>query len=145
MAKLDHESSKEFWQSFMDGSVYPIIQFIEETEDWVDLSHKDLDSSLTSLGDYFQSPPENVALNHLDLVHVCAPLHLSQKLRIMQIVDRISPGTATKMISAAEEHAENDPLASIFLKRNILFERIRILVRVLNPIRIKMVQELYET
>ena len=100
---------------------------------------------MTQLGEYLDAPPEKVAFNHLDLVHVCATLYLSQKLRIMQIVDRISPGTATKMISAAEEHAETDELAKIFLARNIQFERMRILIRVMDPKRVKMVQEIYET
>ena len=145
MAKLDHDSSRVFWQSFMGGSVYPVIEFIEETEDWIKLDHPDIDSALDELGTYLDAPPEKVAFDHLDLVRICATLHLSQKLRIMQIVDQISPGTATKMISTAEEHTESDELAKIFLARNIQFERMRILIRVMSPKRIKMVQEIYES
>lgn len=144
MASLDHESARSFWQDFMGGSVYPIISFIEESEDWVQVNTPEMQESLDKLGQYLDHPPTGVLLNHLDLVKSCALLYMSQKLRIMQIVDGITPGCATKMISEAEKHASTEPLARIFLDRNIRFERMRILSRVLDSKRIKIVQEIYE-
>ena len=32
MPSLDHEASKQFWQEYMGGSIYPLISFIEETD-----------------------------------------------------------------------------------------------------------------
>ena len=129
----------------MGGAVAPIIKFIEHTEDWVESDNPATQEALVSLGEYLDTATDASNLAEIDLVRICAYLHLSQKLRIMQVVDSIAPGTATKMITEAEKNAVNDDAANAFLKRNLIFERIRIISRIVAPSRIQMVQKIYES
>jgi len=49
------------------------------------------------------------------------------------------------MIKDAEKNAANNPAANTFLKRNLIFERMRIISRLLAPSRIQLVQKIYES
>ncbi len=129
----------------MGGAIYPIIEFIEGTEHWGLAHNEAVSQDLDRLGEFLESATSLNAVNEEDFIKLCAPLFLSQKLRIMQITDALSPGYATKMIKKAEEKSLEDNNCAIFLKRNILFERIRIISRIFTPERIQMVQILYET
>jgi intracellular multiplication protein IcmW len=145
MPDLSHESAIEFWNGFMSGSIAHIIAFIEHTENWVNSSDPTVVESLAKLGTYLDTATEESNLSEEELVKICAALHLSQKLRIMQISDSISPGLATKMIKAAEANAADDNMSKIFLQRNLIFERMRIISRLLSPNRIQLVQKIYES
>lgn len=145
MPDLSHESSIEFWNGFMNGSISHIIKFIEHTESWVDKESPNVVESLSKLGSFFDTATESSTLSAEELVKICAGLHLSQKLRIMQLSDSVSPGLATKMIKAAEDNASKDDLNKIFLQRNLIFERMRIISRLLSPHRIQLVQKIYES
>ena len=143
MPDLSHESALDFWKTFMGGSVAHIIQFIEHTEDWVQLSEEDL-TALDEFGRYLDNVTSDTSMNEKDIAEVCAKLHLSQKLRIMQAVDAVSPGFATRMITAAEKNALSSELSKMFLQRNLIFERMRIISRVFSKSRLQLVQKLYE-
>ena len=129
----------------MGGAVAPIISFIEHTEDWVESQNISTEEALEKLGRYLDTATDASNLSESDLVNICAYIHLSQKLRIMQVVDSIAPGAATKMIKDAEKNAANNPAANTFLKRNLIFERMRIISRLLAPSRIQLVQKIYES
>ena len=143
MPDLSHESALDFWKTFMGGSVAHIIQFIEHTEDWVNLSDED-QAALKDLGRYLDNINSDSKPSEADFAEACATLHLSQKLRIMQALDAVSPGFATRMISAAEKNAASSPLSKMFLQRNLIFERMRIISRVFSKSRLQLVQKLYE-
>jgi intracellular multiplication protein IcmW len=144
MADLSHKSSVEFWQSFMNGAVYPIIEFIEGTEHFAEEHNANLTEDLERVGHFLGSATALADGSEEYLVKVCAPIYLSQKLRIMQLADALSPGCATRMIKKAEEKALEDKSCEIFLKRNLLFERLRIVSRIFTEERIQLVQGLYE-
>ena len=144
MADLSHKSSIEFWQSFMNGAVYPIIEFIEGTEHFAEENNANLAEDIQRVGQFLESATSLADDSEEHLVKICAPLYLSQKLRIMQLTDALSPGYATKMIKKAEEKALEDKSCEIFLKRNLLFERLRIVSRIFTEERIQLVQGLYE-
>lgn len=145
MPNLSHESSIEFWKDFMGGAVLNIIEFIEQTEDWVISNDPKIQEALEKLGSYLDTADNKTNLDHNHLIHICAYIHMSQKLRIMQALDNIQPGLATQLIQTAEKSAKSDKNAHTFLQRNLLFERMRILSRVLAPDRIQTVQKIYES
>lgn len=145
MSTLSHDSSKEFWKDFMGGSIYDIIDFIEQTEDWVVSNDPTVNEALDKLSQYFTQADSKSALPHTDLIHVCAYVYLSQKLRIMQSLDNIQPGLATQLIQTAEKAPTKDSSAFVFLQRNLIFERMRILSRILHSDRIQLVKKLYES
>ena len=52
-------------------------------------------------------------------------------LRLLQCLDTAHPGAATKIIMFAKNASEaGDESAKIFIRRNVIFERLRILARV---------------
>ena len=144
MTDLSHKSSVAFWQDFMGGSVYPIIEFIEGNELFGEENNANLANEIEQLGAFFATATTLPDGQEESIIKIASPLYLSQKLRIMQLADTLSPGYATKMIKKAEERSLEDKSCEIFLKRNLLFERMRIISRVFTEERIQLVQALYE-
>ena len=69
----------------------------------------------------------------------------SRILRLLQAIDTIDPGSASKLLMYAEEHnSPENPLAGLFLRRNIIFERLRLLARVFAPERFEIVLKALE-
>ena len=66
-------------------------------------------------------------------------------LRLLQSIDTVHPGSASKVIMHAEQTtiSSTDP-AGFFLKRNIVFERLRLLSRVFCEYRLKLVARALE-
>jgi|AntRauTorckE5430_2_1112549.scaffolds.fasta_scaffold00045_35 intracellular multiplication protein IcmW len=145
MPDLSHEGSKQFWKEFMNGSIYKIIDFIEQTEDWVVSNDPKTIDALAQLSDYLEKADSKTEFPQKQFIHICAYAHLSQKLKIMHTLDTIQPGLATQLIQTAEKSPKSNLSASIFLKRNLLFERMRILSKILAPNRIQIVQKIYES
>lgn len=145
MPNFSHENAKQFWKEFMGGSIYDLINFIEQTEGWTVSQDDQLDDALKKLGTFFDTATSNTTVPKELLLRVCASVYLSQKLRIMQALDTLQPGGATELIQHAEKTADTDPYAQAFLQRNLRFERMRILTRILTPERIQLVQKIYES
>lgn len=143
MPDLSHESALNFWKTFMGGSIVTIIEFIEQTEDWVNLSEAD-NEALEKLGELLDRISPDQPLSEQQFIDICAPLYLSQKLRIMQAMDTLSPGFASSMIKTAEKDAESDLVCQAFIKRNLLFERMRLVSRIFHNDRLQLVQRIYE-
>ncbi len=83
------------------------------------------------------------------LVKVLANTHSGRALRLMQFLDVLKPGTASKLLIYAEEQTK-DPekknrYADLFLKRNLAFERLQLLGRVFSPERINLVLKALES
>lgn len=145
MANLSHEGSLQFWKEFMGGSIYEIVDFIEQTEDWVASDDPKVEEAMKNLSEFFDQATSKNEFSHQDLIQICAYIYLSQKLSVMQTLDNIQPGLATHLIQTAESAPKDDDASSTFLKRNVIFERMRILSRVLDPERIQLVQRVYES
>lgn len=72
----------------------------------------------------------------------------SRALRLMQFLDVLKPGTASKLLVYAEEQTKDgksNPYAELFLKRNLAFERLQLLARVFAPERINLVLKALES
>ena len=144
MPSLDRKDAREFWKNFLDGSVYQIVSFLEASETWALTTNSDVEVALAKLGDTLDQAQQGFAFDLTALVTISSTINMSQKLRIMQLVDSVSPGTATQMISHAEANASSNTYAALFLQRNMIFERMRILSRLLSTQRITTVQNVYE-
>jgi intracellular multiplication protein IcmW len=78
-------------------------------------------------------------------VSMSAHLKTSRILRILQAIDTIDPGSASKLLMYAEENNSPDNMmANLFLRRNIVFERLRLLSRVFSPERFTLVLKILE-
>lgn len=73
-------------------------------------------------------------------IRIVGNIKSGRGLRLLQAIDTVHPGSASRILIHAEETStgSNDP-AGIFLKRNIVFERLRLLSRVFCQYRLKLV------
>jgi intracellular multiplication protein IcmW len=145
MPKLDLKAAHEFWKNYEDPMIYRVISFMETAEDWTLDGDPDLEKALTRLGDELEQLTRFELSKEDQFIDVSCHLKTSRILRLLQAIDTIDPGSASKLLMYAEEHNSPDNLmAGLFLRRNIIFERLRLLARVFAPERFEIVLKALE-
>jgi intracellular multiplication protein IcmW len=145
MPKLDLKASHEFWKNYEDPMIFRVISFMETAEDWTLDGNPDLEKAIDKLGDEMEQLTRFELSKEDQFVDVCCHLKTSRILRLLQAIDTIDPGSASKLLMYAEEHNSPDNLmAGLFLRRNIIFERLRLLARVFAPERFDIVLKALE-
>lgn len=145
MPNLDLESSNAFWKDFMDPSIYRVIAFMETVEDFTYDGTPSLEAVMVRLGKALDQLNSFDVGKEEEFITLCTHLKTSRILRLLQAIDTIDPGSASKMLMYAEEHNSPDNMmASLFLRRNIVFERLRLLSRVFAPDRFNLVLKVLE-
>jgi intracellular multiplication protein IcmW len=148
MPNLSHQASAEYWSSYKDPIIYRVITFMESVEDWTLDNDADLEQAITSLGEALDNLA-SVNLNELNeskrFVELAANIKTGRGLRLLQALDMAHPGSASKVLMYAEENSlSGQDAAGFFLKRNIVFERLRLLSRTFSEDRLKLVAEALE-
>lgn len=148
MPDLSHEASATYWYEYPDPMIYRVVTFMESVEDWTLDGDPSLEESLTKLG---QALDDIAAINLNELsqedafIRIIANIKTSRGLRLLQAIDTTHPGSASKVLVHAEENGfSTDDPASIFIKRNIVFERLRLLSRIFSADRLKLVTRALE-
>ena len=83
-------------------------------------------------------------------VRVLANTRASRALRLLQALDIAKPGAASQLLRFAEEAGiegggkSPDRHAQLFLRRNLVFERLQLLSRVFAPQRVSLVLKALE-
>ncbi len=145
MPNLDLMSSHEFWKNYDDPMIYRVIAFMETVEDFTLDGNPALEQSIKKLGETLDELKSFELGKEDDFVTLCAHIKTSRILRLLQAIDTIDPGSASKLLMYAEENNSPDNLmAGLFLRRNIVFERLRLLARVFAPDRFNLVLKLLE-
>ena len=125
--------------------IYRVIAFMESVEDWTLDGNPDLEQVLLALSDHLEHISKFELSKEEQFVTLCAHIKTSRILRILQAIDTIDPGSASKVLMYAEEN--NTPeniLAGLFLRRNIVFERLRLLARVFATERFEIIMKALE-
>lgn len=145
MPELSLEAAHEFWKEYPDPSIYRVIAFLESVEDWSLDGDPDLEEKINQIGSHLDELKTFEGAQEQAFIGLCAHIKSSRILRLLQAIDSIEPGSASKMLMYSEEnnHDEN-PLAKLFLQRNIAFERLRLMGRVFSPERLNFVMHLLE-
>ena len=145
MPKLDLQSAHEYWKNYDDRMIYRVISFMETAEDWTLDGNPDLEKAVDSLGDTLEQLTR-FELSKEDLfITLCAHIKTSRILRLLQAIDTIDPGSASKLLMYAEENnTPENQMANLFLRRNIVFERLRLLARVFSVERFELVLKTLE-
>lgn len=145
MPKLDLKSSHEFWKNYDDPMIYRVIAFMETVENFTLDGDPKLEESMNKLGEALDAL-SNFELGKEDqFVTLCTHIKTSRILRLLQAIDTIDPGSASKLLMFAEENNRPDnAMAGLFLRRNIVFERLRLLARVFSQDRFALVLKLLE-
>src|SRR5438045_3950557 len=130
MPKLDLTSSHEFWKSYDDPMIYRVISFMETVEDFTLDGNPALEKTITKLGEALDELSSFELSKEEQFITLSSHLKTSRILRLLQSIDTIDPGSASKLLMYAEENNTPDhPMAGLFLRRNIVFERLRLLAR----------------
>ncbi len=145
MVDLSHEGSLKFWFEYKDSVIYRIITYMESVEHWTIDDNPELESALASLGEIMDNIG-NVDLQKEDeLIQVAAYIKASRALRLLQAMDTAHPGAASKLLTHAEKQSTSpEDAPGLFLRRNVVFERLRLLARVFSPERMALMQQALE-
>ena len=145
MPALDLDASHTFWKSYHDPMIYRVIAFMETVETWTLDGDPELEKALATMGTQLDELSRFELSKEENFVTLCAHIKTSRILRILQSIDTIEPGSASKVLMYAEEHNTPDNLlAGLLLRRNITFERLRLLARVFSPERFALVTKALE-
>jgi intracellular multiplication protein IcmW len=148
MPDLSHEGSAKYWNAYVDPIIYRVITFMESVEDWTLDGNPDLEAALTQLGNELEdiSSIDISTLGEEDkFIRIVGNIKTGRGLRLLQALDVVHPGSASKVLMYAEQNSLSsyDP-AGFFLKRNIIFERLRLLSRVFSEFRLRLVAKALE-
>lgn len=148
MPDLSHKASAEYWSEFPDPMIYRVITFLESVEHWTLDGEPDFEQSIQKLGEELDNIEQidMDMLNHEELfIQLIAYIKTSRGLRLLQAIDTVHPGSASRVLIYAEENNSSmDDPSSIFLRRNIAFERLRLLSRVFSEYRLNLVARALE-
>jgi intracellular multiplication protein IcmW len=145
MPNLDLQASHDFWKNYDDPMIYRVIAFMETVEGWTLDGNPELEQSLEALGTDLDQLSRFELGKEEQFVAVCAHIKTSRILRMLQAIDSIDPGSASKVLMYAEENNSPDNLlAGLFLRRNIVFERLRLLARIFSPQRFELILKALE-
>lgn len=143
MPDLSHEASAKYWFEYLDPMIYRVITFMESVEDWTLDGNPEFEAAMDALGKELDDI-EKIDMGLLSaedkFIRIVGNIKSGRGLRLLQAIDTVHPGSASRVLIHAEETSlgSYDP-AGFFLKRNIVFERLRLLSRVFCQYRLKLV------
>lgn len=148
MPDLSHEASSQYWFEYVDPMIYRVITFMESVEDWTLDGNPELEAAINNLGRELDDidKVDMATLSQEDVfIRLVGNIKSGRGLRLLQAIDTVHPGSASRILIHAEETStgSHDP-AGFFLKRNIVFERLRLLARVFSEYRLKLVARALE-
>lgn len=140
MPDLSHATVHQFWQDYQDPTIYRVISFMEGVEDWTIDNDPKLEAAIKQLGDALEDIGNIDLQQEAQFINLGANIKTGRCLRLLMCLDMAYPGAAAKVLMQAEETTQYDEdTAGIFLRRNIVFERLRLISRVFSPDRLKLV------
>ena len=145
MPDFNHKAVHQFWSSYPDPTLYKVITFMEGVENWTLDGSPELEAAMKTLGETLEDVG-NIDLQQQDsMIDLVCHIKTGRGLRIMMCLDQAYPGAASKILMHAEEKTKSETdTAGIFLRRNIVFERLRLLSRVFGPDRFKLITKVLE-
>jgi intracellular multiplication protein IcmW len=143
MPDLSHEASAQYWNDYLDPMIYRVVTFMESVEDWTLDGNPELEEAIEQLGRELDNIAslDMASLGEEDkFIRIVGNIKSGRGLRLLQAIDTVHPGSASKVLIHAEETSMGSfDAAGFFLKRNITFERLRLLARVFSEYRLKLV------
>ena len=145
MVDLTHKAVHQFWANFPDNSIYRVIASMESMEQWTLDGDPELEKALMKLGQELENIANIDLKQEQNLINIGAYIKAARNLRILMALDQAYPGSASKLLMHAEKITKsNQDAAGVFLRRNLIFERLRLLSRTFSPERIKLLQQCLE-
>ena len=134
MPDLSLEASAQYWFEYIDPMIYRVITFMENVEDWTLDGNPELENAMSQLGkelDDIEKIDMGMLAEEEKFIRIVGNIKSGRGLRLLQAIDTVHPGSASRVLIHAEETSLSSyDAAGFFLKRNIVFERLRLLARV---------------
>lgn len=145
MPDLSHKAVHAYWKNYPDPTIYKVIAFMEGVEDWTLDGDPDLEKSLSALAAALDDVG-NIDLKQEDaFIELVCHLKTGRGLRLLMALDQAYPGAASKVLMHAENKTQSETdTAGIFLRRNIVFERLRLLSRIFAKDRTRLITKVLE-
>jgi intracellular multiplication protein IcmW len=148
MPELSHAASAKYWYEFIDPMIYRVVTFMDSVESWTLDGDPQLEAAIVTLGkelDQVTSIDINAIGQDDIFIRLISNIKSSRGLRLLQAIDTARPGSAAKVLNHAETTSINsaDP-SGFFLKRNIIFERLRLLSRIFSSERLNLINRALE-
>ncbi len=149
MPDLHSDAVHAFWDSYDRRTLYRVIVAIERVEHWTLDKDPRVEAALLRLGEVMDQAHDITLDQDAAFVRVLATVSASRALRLLQSLDAAKPGSASQLLMYAEgatgaEASTPDPFAALFLRRNLVFERLQLLSRVFAPQRVSLVLKALE-
>lgn len=145
MPDLSHKAVHQFWRDYKDPIIYRVIAFMEGVEDWTIDGDPALENALKELGAALEDIGNIDLKQEAAIIELVTHLKTGRGLRLLMCLDTAYPGAAAKVLMHAEEITKSDSdTAGLFLRRNIVFERLRLLGRVFAADRFKLILKTLE-
>lgn len=148
MPDLSIDGVNRFWKQYEDPMIYRVVSFMECVENWTLDGDTTLEAEIAELGRQL----EEIGKINLDelgqqdlFIRLADNIKTGRALRLLQSLDIAHPGSASKLLMYAEETSQTpDDPSGLFLRRNIVFERLRLLARVFSPARFNLILKALE-
>ncbi|OGO97412.1 MAG: phosphoesterase [Coxiella sp. RIFCSPHIGHO2_12_FULL_44_14] len=145
MPDFSHKAVHQFWHDYKDPSIYRVIAFMEGVEDWTIDGDPTLEAALQELGNTLENIGNIDLQQEKSIVELAAYLKTGRGLRLLMCLDMAYPGAAAKVLMHAEEMTQSEvDTPGVFLRRNVVFERLRLLGRVFAADRFNLVLKVLE-
>ena len=146
MPALDPHAIHDFWKNYEDPMIYRVIAFMESVEKWTVDDNPEIQEALQELGKNLEGITKFELTKEDHYINCACHLKIGTALRLLQAIDTTCPGSASRLLMYAEEQAQtnSETPAGLFIRRNIAFERLRLLARVFAPERVDIVKKTLE-
>lgn len=144
MPDFSLEACHQYWSEYADPMVYKALCFMESVEKWAIDQDPAIDKTFNQLGEALENI-DNIDLGDQDkFIAIAAQVKASRNLRLLQTLDAAYPGAVSKILNHAEENNDDNPNAELFLKRNVAFERLRLLGAIFSEARLTQLKNILE-
>ncbi|MGD9108393.1 MAG: type IVB secretion system protein IcmW [Gammaproteobacteria bacterium] len=145
MPDLSARASHEYWKDYDDPMIYRVISFMESVENWIPEENEEVEAAVQQLGENLENVTNFELAKEDNYIKIANFLKMPRVLRLLQAIDTTHPGSASRLLMYAEENSNDvDDPAGLFLRRNIVFERLRLLARIFAPERFAMLVKAVE-
>ena len=140
MPDLSYQATHQFWRDYQDPMILRVITFMESVEDWTLDGDAELEAQMNELGKALEDIGNIDLQQESSMIEVLAHIKTGRGLRLLMCLDMAYPGAAAKVLMKAEETTKSQAdNAGLFLRRNVVFERLRLLGRVFAEDRMQLV------
>lgn len=151
MPDLHTDAVNAFWDTYDRRTLYRVLVSLEQVEHWAIDQEADIEPAVLALGRAIDLAGNFDITKYEDkVIRILASMHAGRAMRVLQALDSVKPGIASQLLMYAEEASVDknnmvgDRYAKLFLRRNLVFERLQLLSRLFSPQRISLILKALE-